>query len=329
MLQLVLPLLLQTIARGENGIDVDALIGLIQEQGQARRAGSSRTMQRERTYEPPHNDHVDRSSRNTRKRKSSERTSRSEREMVMPTVEGEGDGSTSTDSAQSTPRLARRRVKRVRMELTGQGEYDGRDRLSAPGRDPPEDTAGIDDLDPFGTGIDDHDGLPDTPGGNIAATPSRSPVEPRTSILMSLRKRTQPSSLPEPIPATPIDSDEDDGDFIPESELDENGPTPRTEQGPGSSPGTYDETPRTGVEGEEEDEDDERFDYDPDDPDFSQPIVDVAVPAWFGTMWAGAGGAGESGESNEAIKEQAIGNEERDELVARLRAEMDKTPRED
>lgn len=145
---------------------------------------------------------------------------------------------------------------------------------------------------------------------------------------MSLRKRTQPSSLPEPIPATPIDSDEDDGDFVPESELDENGPTPRTEQGPESSPGTYDETPRTGVEGEEEDDDDERFVYDPDDPDFSQPIVDVAVPAWFGAGWAGVGLDGTPGESGAAAKGPVIGHEERDELVARLRAEMDKTPGE-
>jgi hypothetical protein len=343
MLQLVLPLLLQTIGRGENGIDVNALIGLIQGQSrnQARNEqmgaatatgpmsvpGSSRVQ--ERTVERSDlssNGGTETYSDTAVKRKSTERR-RSEREIVRQDDRLD-DGSTSTDSAQSTPRAARRRVKRVRMELEKQDDRAD-PQLDLDRRSP----AGYDDAFNDGSdalqydtgGLNENMGMPESPA-NLNTTPTRSPNAPRTSILMSLRKRTQPSILPEPIPATPIDSDEDDGDFVPESELDDNGPTPRNERGGddlGSSPGTYNETPRTGMEGEEEDEDDDGFEFDPADEDFSQPIVDVAVPAGFGAAWAQSTPA----ELGELMKEPTIGHEERDELVARIRAEMDKTPR--
>lgn len=341
MLQLVLPLLLQTIGRGENGIDVNALIGLIQDQGRnqtrneqmgtATASGpipvSDSSRVQERTVERSgmsSNSGTQTYLATAVKRKSTEKRRRSEREQdnLMD------DGSTSTDSAQSTPRVARRRVKRVRMELEkqddGAGSHLDLDRCSPAGHDDAFNDGG-DALQYDTRGLNENMGMPESPA-NLNTTPTRSPNAPRTSILMSLRKRTQPSILPEPIPATPIDSDEDDGDFVPESELDDNGPTPRNERGGddlGSSPGTYNETPRTGIEGEEEDEDDDGFEFDPADEDFSQPIVDVAVPAGFGAAWAQR----TPGELDEAIKEPAIGHEERDELVARLRAEIDKTPR--
>jgi hypothetical protein len=343
MLQLVLPLLLQTIGRGENGIDVNALIGLIQGQsrsqarneqmGAATMTGSTPVPgpsgMQEQTIDRfglTSNGGTETHSATAVKRKSTERR-RSEREIVRQDDRLD-DGSTSTDSAQSTPRVARRRVKRVRMELKKQDDsadpHLDFDRRSPTGHDDAFDDGG-DALQYDTGGLNENMGIPESPA-NLDTTPTRSPGVPRNSILMSLRKRTQPSILPEPIPATPIDSDEDDGDFVPESELDDNGPTPRNERGVddlGSSPGTYNETPRTGIEGEEEDEDDDGFEFDPADEDFSQPIVDVAVPAGFGAAWAQS----TPGELGEAIKEPAIGHEERDELVARLRAEMDKTPR--
>lgn len=343
MLQLVLPLLLQTIGRGENGIDVNALIGLIQGQGRNQNRneqmgtaiatgpmsvpGSSRVQ--ERTVERSglsSNGGTETYSDTAVKRKSTERR-RSEREIVRQDDHLD-DGSTSTDSAQSTPRVARRRVKRVRMELVKQDDsadpHLDFDRRSPTGHGNAFDDGG--DAFQYDTGgLNENMGMPESPA-NLNTTPTRPPGVPRNSILMSLRKRTQPSILPEPIPATPIDSDEDDGDFVPESELDDNGPTPRNERGVddlGSSPGTYNETPRTGIEGEEEDEDDDGFEFDPADEDFSQPIVDVAVPAGFGAAWAQSTPA----ELGELMKEPTIGHEERDELVARIRAEMDKTPR--
>lgn len=294
LLQIVLPLLLQTIDKAGEEVDVNALIGVLR--GRSKDAGNS-----------------------GRKRK---RTSELRfggigglEGAIWDGAPGEGDeGATSSDSAKSTPRPSRTRTRTkrrdereersLRRDETRQGsmEMDG--------------TFGGNDLD-LGS-------IAETPSRVNVTPPPQQQTEPRTQ--MSLRKRIKSTSntLPEPIPATPIDSDEDDGDFVPESELDDAGPTPYTDQA--ISPGTTNnETPRLG-DAEDEDDDDERFEYDPDDPDLYEPIVDVAVPDWLDTGgWLGqtlnAAPQQEAGQVNSAV----VGNQERDELVARLRAEMGKS----
>lgn len=294
LLQIVLPLLLQTIDKGGDEVDVNALIGVLR--GRNKELGGS-----------------------SRKRK---RTS--EVRFGGMNLDGrvwdEGggadvDGGTSSDSAKSTPRPSRTRTRTKRRDE--KEERSSRREEQQQGSPENGDAMGGGGID-FGVSAD-------TPAPiNVTPPPTRQ-MEPRTQMSLRKRVKTTSTTLPEPIPATPIDSDEDDGDFVPESELDDAGPTPYTDQA--ISPGTTNnnETPRLG-EGEDEDDDDERFDYDPDDPDLYEPIVDVAVPDWLGTGgWLGQTSGVTPQQEVGQVTSAVVGNEERDELVARLRAEMGKS----
>jgi hypothetical protein len=296
LLQIVLPLLLQTIDKGGDEVDVNALIGVLRGRNRELGGGGS-SRKRKRTSE------VRFGGMGLEGRKWDEGG-------------GEGvDGATSSDSAKSTPRPSRTRTRTKRRDE----KEERSSRRQGHGQGSPDngDVMNGGDLD-VGFSVD-------TPTPINVTPPPQRQTEPRTQMSLRKRVKTTSTTLPEPIPATPIDSDEDDGDFIPESELDDAGPTPYTDQA--ISPGTTNnnETPRLG-EGEDEDDDDERFDYDPDDPDLYEPIVDVAVPDWLGTGgWLGQSLGTAPLLDVGKVTSAVVGNEERDELVARLRAEMGKS----
>ena len=290
LLQIVLPLLLQTIDKGGNEVDVNALIGVLR--GRNKELGEP-SRKRKRTSE------VRFGGMNLDGR------------VWDEGVRDEVDGGTSSDSAKSTPRLSRTRMRTKRRD----GKEEGSSKRDEQPQRSPEKSNPLDggDLD-FGFS-------PETPAPKDVTPPPQRQIEPRTQMSLRKRVKTTSAALPEPIPATPIDSDEDDGDFVPESELDDAGPTPYTDQ---ATPGTTNnnETPRLG-DAEEEDDDDERFDYDPDDPDLYEPIVDVAVPDWLGTGgWLGHASSTTPQQEVGQMTSAVVGNEDRDELVARLRAEM-------
>lgn len=126
----------------------------------------------------------------------------------------------------------------------------------------------------------------------------------------------------------PLDSDEDDGDFVPESELGDTGVTPAaTPQGgprdDGASPYPMHTSSSPVSPMWDGDEDDQVYSYDPNDPDLYEPIEDVPVPPpSIGQEWPVSWSMHKTTTSPPTTQDPVLNSQDRDAIVEQLRAHV-------